>query len=86
MATAHGHRPGVRRWVLLVGLPAVVLLVARLMLQSYTSAAARECHALYRAARTAADTARVDSTITPGSRSQDEPHSCGFLRTSARWQ
>ena len=74
--------------------PTRVLLVAALMLglaawfmlRAYTSAAARECQTLYRSARTAADTARVDTTVTPGSLAQQDPRSCGFIRTSARWR
>jgi hypothetical protein len=74
--------------------PKLVLLIAVLvlglaawfLLRTYTNGATRECEALYRGARTAADTARVDTTVTPGSRRQTDPRSCGFLRTSARWQ
>ena len=53
------------------------------MLQAYTSAAVKECQAGYRAARTAADTTRVDSLVPEGGA---DPHSCGFIRSSARWQ
>ncbi len=72
------------KWVLIV---AVLLLAiaAWPLLRTYTSAAGRECLALYRSARTAADTARVDSTVTPGNRALSEPHSCGFTRIAARW-
>lgn len=74
--------------------PRAVLLVAALivaaaawyLLRSYTGDAARECRALYRASRSAADTARVDSTVTPGSAGRSDPRTCGFIRTSARWR
>lgn len=64
----------------------VLAIAAWLILRTYTSAAARECSALYRSARTAADTARVDTTVTRGSRAQQEPGTCGGMRSSARWQ
>ena len=74
--------------------PRAVLLVAALilaaaawyLLRSFTGDAARECRALYRAARSAADTVRVDSTVTPGSAELSDPRTCGFIRTSARWR
>ena len=74
--------------------PRAVLLIAALIfaaaswyfLRSYTGDAARECRALYRASRSAADTAQVDSTVTPGSAARSDPHTCGFIRTSARWR
>jgi hypothetical protein len=74
--------------------PRIVLLVAALivaaatwyLLRSYTGDAARECRALYRAARSATDTVRVDSTVTPGSAARSDPRTCGFIRTSARWR
>lgn len=56
------------------------------LLQSYTNVGVRECRELYAAARTAADTASIDTTVTPGSRRQSEPRTCGFLRKTARWQ
>jgi len=64
----------------------MVGVAAWLLAGSFTSAGARECGALYHAARTAADTARVDSTVTPGSSAQSEPHTCGFMRIGNRWQ
>ncbi len=72
--------------------PAVVVLLVILFVagwlffRRYTSSASRECLALYRAARTAADTARIDTTFTPASRKESDPRSCGFLRHSARWR
>ena len=74
--------------------PRTVLLVAALiiaaatwyLLRSFIGDTARECHALYRAARSAADTVRVDSTVTPGSAGRSDPRTCGKIRNSARWR
>jgi hypothetical protein len=74
--------------------PRAVLLVAALLiaaagwylLRSYIGDAARECLTLYRAAHSAADTARVDSTVTPGSAGRSDPRTCGSIRSSARWR
>jgi hypothetical protein len=74
--------------------PRAVLLVAALiiaaaawyLLRSFIGDTARECNALYRAARSAADTVRVDSTVTPGSAGRSDPRTCGSIRTSARWR
>ena len=74
--------------------PRAVLLVAALiiaaatwyLLRSFIGDTARECHALYRAARSAADTVRVDSTVTPGSAGRSDPRTCGSIRNSARWR
>ena len=64
---------------------AVALLAVWFMTQVYTTAAARECLAGYRAARSAADTARVDAMIPPSGRSAGpEAHSCRFIRV--RWR
>lgn len=64
----------------------VVGMAAWFLLRSFTSPAARECRALYRSARTSADTARVDATVTPGSSVQSEPTTCGSMRIGNRWQ
>ena len=69
-----------RRALLLV-LP-LVALGLWLLFRSYTTPAARECIARYRAAKTAADTARVDQMVL----SSRESSSCGFMRIGARWQ
>ncbi|MGE0439035.1 MAG: hypothetical protein AB7L66_16140 [Gemmatimonadales bacterium] len=74
--------------------PRPVLVVAAILagvaiwyfMGAYTSAGARECGTLYRAARTAADSAVVDATYPPAGRRETQPRNCGFLRTSARWQ
>jgi hypothetical protein len=64
----------------------VIALAAWWLLHTYTSAGTHECEALYKSARSAADTARIDTVVTAGSRAQNEPRTCGFLRKSARWQ
>jgi hypothetical protein len=74
--------------------PKRVLIVAAIMavlacwflLHTYTNAGARECRTLYHAARSAADTARIDTLITEGSRAQNEPRTCGFMRHAAWWR
>jgi hypothetical protein len=53
-----------------------------LLVQAYTSPAVKTCSDLYQEARTAADSARVDRTTPEGGA---DPHSCGFIRQSARW-
>lgn len=70
-------------WWFFLALVPVLGLGGWIMLQAYTSAAVKECRAGYRAARTAADTTRVDSLVPEGGA---DPHSCGFIRSSARWQ
>jgi hypothetical protein len=70
-----------------IGLVLAALLVAAWLLsRSFTSPAARECTKLYDNARTASDTARIDTTFAPSARNQSKPHTCGFMRTSARWR
>jgi len=73
------------RWVLLVS-AGLVLLTGWLMLRMYTSSGVRECQSLYGSAHSAADSAAVDTMVTRGSRRERDPHSCGFLRLSARWR
>jgi hypothetical protein len=77
---------GPRRWALFLAASLLALVGAWLLLRSYTSDAARECLALYRSAANAADTARIDTLVPRGSRSEADPRTCGFIRTSARWQ
>lgn len=73
------------RWLLAVGAVAVVLLVW-LFLQMYTGPAVAECIVRYRQAGTAADSALVDSLV-PGSRGASvRGATCGFMKSSARWQ
>ena len=71
--------------LVLAGAVLTLLLAGWLLTRSYTSAAARECSALYRAARTAADSARVDTTTSTQSH-RSEPRQCGHMRSNARWQ
>jgi hypothetical protein len=61
-------------------------LVGWFFLRTNTSEAGRECRALFHAARTAADTARIDTTFAPSSRLTSDPRSCGFMRGNAIWR
>lgn len=72
--------------LVILAVAGILGLGAWLMLRLYTSPGARECQSLYEAARTAADTARIDTMMTAGSRQEQDPHTCGFRRSSARWQ
>ncbi len=66
---------------------AVVIAVAVwFLLRMYTNEGVRQCRALYRAARTAADTAVVDTTVTPASRREADPRTCRFRRGQGRWR
>lgn len=52
----------------------------------FVSEASRACMHLYRAARTAADTARADATIPDlGAHNTPEARSCGSIRQTSRW-
>ena len=66
----------------------VVLLVAAtwFVLGNRTAPEVRECTALYHAARTAEDTARVDLTLPDAASKRAQPRSCGSLRMNGRWQ
>lgn len=73
-------------WVWLATLPAIALALY-IMLHMYTSSGSDECAARYGAARTAADTLQVDSLVPDkGGTNGKAKFSCGFMRTSARWQ
>ena len=65
---------------------AVAVLAGWFFLRTNTSDAGRECRDLFHAARTAADTARIDTTFAPSSRLTSDPKSCGFMRINARWR
>jgi hypothetical protein len=71
---------------ILVAATVVVALAAWWLLHTYTSTGTHECEKLYHSARSAADTARIDTLVTAGSREQSEPRTCGFMRRTARWQ
>ena len=60
--------------------------VVWLLFNLYTTQASRECVALYKAARTAADTLTVDRTLPPSATQNAEPRTCGFVRVHARWR
>lgn len=67
-------------------LVALALLAIWAMLDLYTPKNSRACAALYRAARTAADTARADATVPEGEGPQSaERRSCRSIRRNARW-
>jgi hypothetical protein len=71
--------------VLLAG-AGIAVVLGWLLLRSFTTSAARECAALYHAAGTAVDTARIDTTITGAARRQRDPPTCGSYRIGNRWQ
>ena len=79
-----------RAWSLKVQLLAtwlpLVLLGIWAISHLYVSPDSRTCLALYRAARTPADTAQVDATIpTTAYPRTPEARTCGSIRGSARW-
>lgn len=78
-------RPG-RRAIVVAALGGLAILVAWMMLELYQSPASRDCLRLYRAARTAADSALVDATFPDSARAGPEAHSCRFIRSTARWR
>lgn len=75
------------RWAALTIVAVVIVAAGWMLFHMYTSDTARGCGRLYRAAHTAADSARVDTTV-PAARSGAglQTHSCGYLRTNARWR
>lgn len=62
---------------------ALGLLAGWVMLRAYTNPTSTDCLERYHAARTAADTAKVDSLV-PETRTGNS-QSCGFLRVSTWW-
>lgn len=77
-----------RRPRLLAMLPLALLALLAIwaMLQLYVPRSSRACAALYREARTAADTARADATVPEGEGPHTtEPRSCRAIRSSGRW-
>jgi hypothetical protein len=77
------HPPPPRR-VWLLSVP-VLLLGLWMLLRMYSSFGSDQCADGYAAARTAADTSRVDSLMPVDEHGVREKFSCGFRRTSARW-
>jgi hypothetical protein len=73
-------------WLAVVLAAVLVLAAGWILSRRYTSAGARECVELYQEARTAADTAHIDTTIVPGSAGTADPRSCGSMRYASRWQ
>ncbi|MBL8989248.1 MAG: hypothetical protein JNJ80_23435 [Gemmatimonadetes bacterium] len=81
-----GSAPGAPpRRVLMVAV-AIIAVAVWYLLDLYTTAGIRECRALYRAARTAADSAVVDTTVTAAARREADPRTCGFRRSQVRWR
>ena len=74
--------PAARPYLLAFGL---LLLALWAFSHSYITRDSQACLALYRAARTQADTALVDRTMPGADRMPPESHSCGFTRQAARW-
>ncbi len=52
----------------------------------YVNPASTECLSLYRAAKSAADSLVIDHTFPPSASRNAQPRTCGFVRTTARWQ
>ncbi len=74
------------RRLAMLPLAVLALLAVWAMLQLYVPRSSRACGALYREARTAADTARVDATVPESEGpSTTEPRSCRSIRSSGRW-
>lgn len=76
-----------KRWTSWAILAVIVLAGGWMVAHLYSSPGTRACGRMYRAAHSAADSARVDSTI-PSERDGAgiQTHSCGYLRSNARWQ
>ena len=72
--------------VIFAALLVVAALGAWMMTRAYQPPVVRACRAAYAAARTAADTTAIDTTIVPEGRRLAEPRTCGSFRWSARWQ
>ena len=75
-------QPAARPYLLALGL---LLLALWAFSHSYITRDSQACLDLYRAAKTQADTVRVDRTIPAAGLSSRESHSCGFTRQTARW-
>ena len=54
-------------------------------LHLYVNPATVECRALYRSAKTAADSATVDQTIPPSGQRNVEPRTCQFEKRRGEW-
>ncbi len=68
---------------ILLATVAGALLAGWVLLRAYTNPASTDCIERYHAARTAADTAHVDSLV-PKTRTGNRS-TCGFMRASTRW-
>jgi hypothetical protein len=86
IVSAERNHPAPPTWVWLATLPAIALALY-IMLHMYTNSGSDVCAARYGAARTAADTLQVDSLVPGKAGTKGKAQfSCGFTRTSARWQ
>ena len=81
----HIDLPSPPRWVWIAALPFLAVALW-LGLRMYTSFGSDRCADGYAAAKTAADSARVDSLVPDDGHGGKEKFSCGFRRTSARWE
>ena len=79
------HQPPRARLATGIALALVVAVTAWAFRDVFVSPASRACMALYRAARTAADTAAADHTIPEQAPRTPEARSCGNIRQFARW-
>ena len=52
----------------------------------YVNQASAECISMYGVAKTAADSLVIDHTFPPSASRNAQPRTCGFVRTTARWQ
>ena len=78
--------PAARRPIVVAGVAILVAVGAWFIAHAFIPPASRECLMMYRAARTAADSARIDGTVPRSSGVHNpEAKSCGFIRTAARW-
>jgi hypothetical protein len=74
-------------WIVGPVVAVAVALTLTWMRHANTSYAAAECSRLYHEARSASDTARVDSTrVSRDGKVTAQSSSCGGIRTNARWR
>ncbi|HEX9164456.1 MAG TPA: hypothetical protein VF862_00995 [Gemmatimonadales bacterium] len=84
MSVPHIDQPAPPRRVWLLSIP-VLVLGLWVLLRMYSSFGSDQCADGYAAAKTAADSSRVDSLVPDDGHGGKEKFSCGFRRTSARW-
>ena len=70
------------RWLIVALIPVVLAVGGWLMLHTNTSYGARGCRTLYRAAKTAADSAVIDTTVVlKNGKKGPNDRSCLFIRS-----